>query len=292
MAVTAITDFSKYKGKISNCGHDERNKYSGGKAGDQTKTEWYIRDWYKRPWTVVIRFEDPVIAFMIATLAILSALQDLIGYDQGQRTTFWTALKKANYDPRKINTACEADCSSGVLAIVKAALILTGHQKWADKISIYGTTWTLRGIICACGAKVKVFSDASHTNGTAYLLPGDILLNTNDHTAINIGYGSKMKKINVSSGSSAKESSSKIPGTCSIMLQQFLVGAEDPQIKTIQMILNALGYTGKDGKPLTVDGKNGPNTSFAISAFQKDKGMKDINFGSVAATTWKYLLAA
>lgn len=25
---------------ISNCGHDERGKYSGGKAGDQTGTEW------------------------------------------------------------------------------------------------------------------------------------------------------------------------------------------------------------------------------------------------------------
>ena len=201
-------------------------------------------------------------------------------------------MKKANYDPSKITTACEADCSSGVLAIVKAALILTGHQKWADRISIYGTTRTMRGIICACGAKVKVFSDASHTGGTQYLLPGDILLNTNYHTAINLGYGSKMKKITISSGSSSIESTSKIPGTCSITLKQFLIGASDPQVKTIQRILNALGYTGKNGKALTVDGKLGENTSYAIAAFQKDMGMKDINFGTVAATTWKYLLEA
>lgn len=27
---------------ISNCGHDENNRYSGGKAGDQTGTEWRV----------------------------------------------------------------------------------------------------------------------------------------------------------------------------------------------------------------------------------------------------------
>ena len=285
MAVQAISDFSKYKGKISNSGHDERGKYSGGKAGDQGG-EWVIKDWYSRPWNIVIRFEDPVIAFMIATLAILSALQNLIGYDQSNRTSFWTALKKANYDPRKITTACEADCSAGVLAIIKAALILTGHKAWADKINVNGYTGNMRSIIVNCGAKVKVFSDYSHTHSTQYLLPGDILLNTSAHTAINLGYGSKMKKINVSSGTTE----SKIPGTCNIILKQFLVGAEDSQIKTIQRILNALGYKGKNGKALAVDGSLGENTAFAITAFQKDKGMKDINFGSVALKTWQYLL--
>ena len=32
---------------ISSCGHDENNKYKGGKAGDQTGTEYYLRTWYK-----------------------------------------------------------------------------------------------------------------------------------------------------------------------------------------------------------------------------------------------------
>ena len=27
---------------ISNCGHDENGRYSGGKAGDQTGTEWQV----------------------------------------------------------------------------------------------------------------------------------------------------------------------------------------------------------------------------------------------------------
>ena len=40
---------------ISNCGHDERGKYSRGKAGDQTGTEWQVINWYNRPWKCVLR---------------------------------------------------------------------------------------------------------------------------------------------------------------------------------------------------------------------------------------------
>lgn len=40
---------------ISNCGHDENGRYSGGKAGDQTGTEWQVINWYNRPWKCVLR---------------------------------------------------------------------------------------------------------------------------------------------------------------------------------------------------------------------------------------------
>ena len=44
--------------KLSNCGHDENGRYAGGKAGDQTGTEYQIINWYNRPWLCVLRFED------------------------------------------------------------------------------------------------------------------------------------------------------------------------------------------------------------------------------------------
>lgn len=93
------------------------------------------------------------------------------------------------------------------------------------------------------------------------------------------------------SASTATSSSGKI-GSCSVTLHTFLVGAEDPQVKAIQLILNKLGYKGKDGKTLTVDGSLGTNTAYAITAFQKANGMKNINFGTVAAKTWTLLLSA
>lgn len=83
---------------------------------------------------------------------------------------------------------------------------------------------------------------------------------------------------------------SLLPGKIKIQLETFLVGAEHPQVKAIQRILKALGYKGKDGKKLEDDGVLGENTAYAIERFQRDAGMKDINFGTVAANTWKHLL--
>ena len=55
--------------KISNCGHDENGRYSGGKAGDQTGTEYRIMNWYSRPCLCVLRFENKEIASLIADMA-------------------------------------------------------------------------------------------------------------------------------------------------------------------------------------------------------------------------------
>ena len=202
-----------------------------------------------------------------------------------QRNTYWPQLVKAGYDPSKIKTPCEADCSKGVCDNVRATGYILGISALKNHKATY--TGDMRRELKKAG--FIVLTEKKYLTSPDYLLPGDILLNDNYHTAANITKG---KKAGGSASFRESAAESKIPGTCTVTLKQFLIGAEDPQVKTIQRILNALGYTGKDGKPLTVDGKNGPNTSFAISAFQKDKGMKDINFGSVAATTWKYLLEA
>ena len=95
-----------------------------------------------------------------------------------------------------------------------------------------------------------------------------------------------------SSATPATPTNTNLIGTCSVSLHTFLIGAVDNQVKVIQMILNRLGYKGKDGKSLTVDGELGTNTAFAIEAFQRASGMKNINFGTVAARTWELLLNA
>lgn len=60
------------------------------------------------------------------------------------------------------------------------------------------------------------------------------------------------------------------------------------QVKTAQRLLNALGYKGKDGKALTVDGIFGVNTEYAVIAYQKAKKV-DAD-GVVGVVTWKLLL--
>ena len=80
--------------KISNSGSDEHGNYKGGQAGDQTGREWYIRDWYNRPWNCVLRHPNEEVRKCLATLAVKAANNDRIGYDQSQRDTYKEALKE------------------------------------------------------------------------------------------------------------------------------------------------------------------------------------------------------
>lgn len=173
---------------ISNCGHDENNRYSGGKAGDQTRTEWRVINWYNRPWKCVLRHPDAKVRKMIASMAKAAAVNDKIGYDQSERYTFWEHLKASNYDPAQITIACEADCSSGVAAIVKGAGYRLGNEKMKN-VSIYLYTGNMRAGLKAAG--FEVLTDSKYLTSDAYLLEGDILLNDNAHVATNLTTGSK-----------------------------------------------------------------------------------------------------
>lgn len=192
---------------ISNCGHDENGKYSGGTAGDQTGTEWQVISWYNRPWNVVLRFEDQSVAEKIAELARKAAQNNLIGYDQGQRGTYWQHLKASNYDPSQITIACEADCSSGVAANVKAVGHLLNIKKLKD-VSSDCYTGNLRSALKAAGA--KELTDSKYLTSDAYLLPGDILLYEGHHTATNLDVGSKASW--GTSGSSSSASNATFSG--------------------------------------------------------------------------------
>ena len=171
---------------ISNSGHDENGRYSGGKAGDQTGGEWQIRTWYNRPWNCVLRYPDRKVGDLIADLSRQAALNDYIGYDQGQRSTYWEALKKAKYYPSKIKILCESDCSAGVLANVKAAGYILGIKALED-VAPDGWTGSMRVQLTAAG--FKLLTASKYLTSDNYLLPGDILLNDRSHTAVNLDTG-------------------------------------------------------------------------------------------------------
>ena len=173
---------------ISNSGHDERGKYSGGAAGDQTGGEWARISWYNRPWNFVIRHPDPGIRALIGQLAGEAADNNRIGYDQNQRTTFWQALKGSGYFPSKITVNCEADCSAGVAAIVKAAGYILSDTK-LQNVSADMYTGNERSALKSAG--FSILSESKYLTSEQYLLPGDILLCENHHTAINLDFGSK-----------------------------------------------------------------------------------------------------
>ncbi len=173
---------------ISNCGHDENKKYSGGKAGDQTGTEWQVVNWYNRPWKCVLRHPDAEVRKLIAQMAKAAAVNNMVGYDQSQRGTFWTNLKDSNYDPAQITVKCEADCSSGVAAIVKAAGYRLNNQKLKN-VSTSCYTGNLRASLKAAG--FNVLTESKYLTSDAYLLEGDIILNDGAHVATNLTNGAK-----------------------------------------------------------------------------------------------------
>lgn len=174
---------------IANSGSDENKTYTGGKAGDQTGHEAELKKWYKRPWSVVLRYPDQAVGLTIAQEGVAMCLNDKVGYDQNQRTTYWRELQAAGYDPRKITVACEEDCTAGVSANVRAAGYIHGIKALQD-VPIC-TSRNMRAQFVKAG--FVALTASKYLNGPDYLLPGDILLYESHHAAINVTLGSKVK---------------------------------------------------------------------------------------------------
>lgn len=191
---------------ISNSGHDENGKYHGGKAGDQTGSEWEIRSWYSRPWNCVLRYPNETVRKKIAELGRKAAENNHIGYDQYQRLTYWTQLQKANYDPSKIKVDCEADCSAGIIANVMAC----GYIFNIDALKNLAATYTKNMRTAFKAAGFQVLTESKYLTSDKYLLEGDILLNDKHHTATNLDDGSAVKKAPSTTPTPAKKSVTEI----------------------------------------------------------------------------------
>lgn len=248
---------------ISNNGSDENGSYAGGKAGDQTGNEWRMRGWYSSPWNCVLRYENDDVALKIAELGIKAANNDKIGYDQGQRNTYWEQLQKANYDPAAITTACESDCSAGVIANVKA----TGYLLNIYALKHINATYTGNMRQAFKDAGFKVLTDSKYINSADYLKPGDILLNDVKHTATNVSFGSKVKT-GISTGTNT--STPVTVPISSTNANNLTIGSKGTAVKTMQEMLIACGYScGSYG----ADGDFGNATYAAVRQFQTENGL-------------------
>ena len=170
---------------IANSGYDEHGKYSGGTAGDQTGKEWRIIPYYTRPWNCVLRHPDASVRELIAQLAEEGANNNLIGYDQYERWTFWNQLKTVGYHPKNIKTKCEADCSAGVISIVWAVGHLLGLYRLKELDATY--TGNMRQGFKDAG--FIVLQESKFLTSDSWLMRGDVLLNDAHHTAINLTTG-------------------------------------------------------------------------------------------------------
>lgn len=161
---------------IGSARHDENGKYSGGKAGDQTKQEVSTQEFYvhKKGW-YVLRAKSAEVANKIADAMSNACANDNIGYSQSDR---YGVVKKGVRTKEKVN----CDCSSLVRAGIKDA-----SGKDVGDFS----TFTEKNKILASG----LFDDAgAYTNGMK-LYTGDILVTkTQGHTVVVISGNSRANK--------------------------------------------------------------------------------------------------
>lgn len=178
---------------LSNSGGDEKGGIGGGIAGDQTGREWELRSYYSRPWTHMFRYEkDARVGRTLAELGIEAALNNKIGYNQYQRGTYWAQLKNSNYRPSQITVACEADCSAGAAANIKAC----GYLLNIDSLKNVSASMTSRNTISQLkNAGFTMYTASKFINSNKYLLPGDILLNENHHVSTNVTKGSLAEEL-------------------------------------------------------------------------------------------------
>ena len=76
--------------------------------------------------------------------------------------------------------------------------------------------------------------------------------------------------------------------TTEVALEVLRRGSEGTQVKTLQRLLKQLGYKDEGGRVLSIDGRFGPATDYAVRKFQKNR--LNGSDGIVGAKTWAKLL--
>lgn len=198
------------------------------------------------------------------------------------------------------------DCSS---------LVISAYEQAGVPVKEAGATYTgnMKAAFTKCGFKALPFSTS------LALLEGDVLLNEKHHTAMYIGYGKLVQatsneKGGIYNGKDGDQTGKEIAvgnyyiyknggwdyvlrymndkedTQVDVTLTQVQLGSNCPEVGTVQTLLNALGYLGKNGKKLTVDHQFGQNVDYAVKNFQKAHGIGQD--GVVGSKTYTALFKA
>lgn len=162
---------------IGHARSSEGNTDPGDKNGNEVKTcNWYYKD--SKPWTAVIRPNNPSHANKIAKTMEKACANKNIGYSQDRRTTLYSKAEDVNWNLSKINTKCDADCSSLVAVCVNAAGIsVSRNMTTATELKTLKNT-----------GKFTVYTSSDYTESSSKLKRGDILL-AKGHTAVVLSNG-------------------------------------------------------------------------------------------------------
>ena len=192
------TGLSKGKAILAHASGDENGRFVNGTAGDQTINEVYTRSWYPgpkddygniTPWEYVIRAKDTSVRKKIAYAMERAVNNDKIGYDMYNRKTLYNYASKVGWDPGKVTSPCECDCSSLVAVACRYAGISANYVEVGSNVFV---TANMRLKLLA-SEQFTAFSSKDYTAAHDKLVVGDILVKENGHTAVVIRSDADMK---------------------------------------------------------------------------------------------------
>ena len=236
--------------KVGSARIDENGKTHGGKAGDQSGKEVSTQAWYrhKKGWRV-LRCKSADKADKIARAMQAACDNANIGYDQYQRDTLYNLAKTVDFDPAKIKTPCETDCSALVRVCCAYAGVMVGNMRTTNEAKIL-----------LASDEFEELKGAKYTDQSAYLRRGDILVTrTQGHTVVVLTDGAKA------------ESPAPSPDEETEAHETLKRGMKGDDVRRLQQRLMELGYAlHKYG----ADGDYGCETVTAVKAFQRDRGLQ------------------
>lgn len=161
-----------------------------GVKGDSTGKEVCVRNWYSKPWWIMIRHPRKEIADRIAYVGERLARSNAVGYSQADRNSLHDTMKLFNHDVdayllHPVNT--NTDCS----AFVTECAIASGVQTLEYKGNA-PTTSTMEKVFKKAG--FEIYNQQRYLSSDKYLRRGDILLSPGYHTVIVIDDGETEKK--------------------------------------------------------------------------------------------------
>lgn len=257
--------------RIGHASIDENGKVTGGSAGDQTGKEVVIRNWYNKPWNVVLRPKSAAVAELSARACEAACANPNVGYDQGGRNTLYAKAKAADFDLSAVGT-CECDCSSlmHVCAIAGGANLTYGSNGY--------TTRTMVKAFVASGDYVKI-TDSKYLTSDKYLKRGDILVKEGSHTAMVLTDGSAVSPSDVPVTVPLEDNATIYYSIRVPLLQK---GMARDAVKTMQHLMFYRGYD------IPKTGVFDEETALAVMQFQKDMNLEvDAKCGG---ETWNALL--
>ena len=158
--------------KIGHASLGSNGKISGDKAGDQNGREVYIRNWYNKPWTHVIRFRDADKRKKVAECMVKACNNNRVGYNQMRRNTLLQCASNVGFDLSKVDKVCDTDCS----ALVSLCCIYAGvPQSFMYQNGNSCTTSNLRNRLKST-YMVDIYTSSDYTSKTDKLEVGDILM--------------------------------------------------------------------------------------------------------------------